>query len=270
MVDRWVKVPHQRVLAYRVIGDCIIKPGGIKWKGATTAMSDYLWRPVPKAERTWIGPKPPREPRGVPPAPPPVLPAPLNVTGAERGTLIHQQMLDYITCSTTEFNTKHPAGPHPWMTRLHDLIVTDQGWRPIRGEYHVHCPASGLTADLDGVAVRHDGRLVFLEYKTGYAHGVFQHRLIGKWRKDSPMRKLPYPCTQLTLAKIQVLLGAILAMRQLGLPTVDDFDAVVVLVNGKENLVFPLSKAFVTSMGQLLYCYLLKMHIRTLTKKKKV
>lgn len=135
----------------------------------------------------------------------------LAARGHQLGSKVHQQMADLVYMTAAGFEAKwgrreNGGGVHVNTEALMQSIL-DRGMVPLRPEFLVYDLARGWATRIDMVALeRRTGRLVFLEYKTGYGEGRFlepdRHL---RWREPQlrdhvePWSPKVSACTQLTL-----------------------------------------------------------------------
>lgn len=151
----------------------------------------------------------------------------LALRGFERGTLIHQQIEDAVLHDADHFARRHPHGMHPWARSLMRALLA-RGLRPFKSEFIVHDPVLRLATKIDLVAVDQQGRLVFIENKTGYAGAAWHNVAAGgpspspkddphHWRQAYLSALAFFPCTARNRAVVQSVLGALMAVRTFGL-----------------------------------------------------
>lgn len=106
---------------------------------------------------------------------------------------------------------------HPFSKTLAKNILNN-GWHPIAAEYIVFDLAMRCATCVDMICTDDAGRLIFLELKTGYGGGVFNHEAQFQWA-----RGLPLPCqgraTPRELALVQIAFGLGMARRMLRIPS---------------------------------------------------
>ncbi len=151
-----------------------------------------------------------------------LLPGPLrSQMGHERGTMIHAQMDALINMDPETFLHIHRYGAHPWAVASLKTMVLGKGWLPLRAEFPVADLELGMATRIDMVACTGAGRIVVIEYKTGYAGGKFDREDRNEW--SSPvLRRLAevgvWPCTPRNRAIIQCMLGADMLRRMWRIP----------------------------------------------------
>jgi hypothetical protein len=178
----------------------------------------------------------------------------LGCRGAMRGTLVHAHVYHlFNSANEAAFLALYPDGPHPWALRvLGDMLA--RGWEPIACEVAVHNAALKLWTKLDLVAVdTRSGRLLVIELKTGYERGAWDLVADGQWRPEAQLRRLA--CTPKHRAMVQATLGALLAVRLLGIADVAaELETWVVQVNDETGVTWThVPLAFVHEDGHHLY-----------------
>ena len=141
----------------------------------------------------------------------------LAVGGAMRGTLIHRQLHDAIALDEANFMRLHPDGSHPWLRPLVQALV-QRRWQPARSEFVTRARALRMATRIDLICVDEEGRLVFIELKTGYDPITFHETADGRWLKGSPPHRHRWPCTPFRRAVVQCMLGALMLAAELDLP----------------------------------------------------
>jgi len=148
------------------------------------------------------------------------------LNGAQLGSLVHQQMADLIDMDNAGFARKYGVrdegagggGLHVNTECLMKAII-EQGMVPVRPEFLVYNLAAGHATRIDNVAIElATGRLVFIEYKTGYGEGKFMEPARHlRWRHPA-MAASGTPCSPYSMACTQITLGTAMAVQQMHLP----------------------------------------------------
>ena len=96
--------------------------------------------------------------------------------GRIRGTLVHQEMEDFIlfmhedkTNFLRNFLRKRP-GIHIYTKRILTFILDTMGWHLLRAEFDVFDEETGIGTSFDAVCVTDEGQIVLLEIKCGFAN----------------------------------------------------------------------------------------------------
>ncbi len=166
------------------------------------------------------------------------------MTGTQRGTIVHQQVRDFLWLDATAFARLHGAqGAHSWVARFHDTLLA-MGWLPLACEFIVYDPTLRVGTAIDFVAVTRSGRLVFVELKTGYAGAAWTH-------SSGPMRGILGAAgmhdTPANRAMVQVTLGALLAVK--GHDVDGRFECWVVRINDEGQEMLQVRRHFIETMG---------------------
>lgn len=138
--------------------------------------------------------------------------------GKRRGTLIHQQLQDWVTLTKAQFTTKHSAHLHDWMLSMFDLITDHaDGLEPVWPEFQVYDETLRIGTAIDLLARDRAGNVVLLEFKTGYS-GYFAEK------HESRFYRGPFSRTRLGLAfsplhdaQLQLWLAMIILKRCYGI-----------------------------------------------------
>jgi|SRR5277367_6199946 len=85
---------------------------------------------------------------------------------------------------------------------------------------------------VDIIAVDEEGRLIFIEVKTGHKGGLFVSDASSQWLPGSPFAGRNWPCTPRNRAIVQSTAGTLMAVNNLSLPA----EAYLVYVAHVDNL----------------------------------
>lgn len=168
-------------------------------RGLTTWMSEALLRKV-------------GQPRSLPKQARAPTPGPLQLTGAERGSLVHRQLEHAV-------NQGHlDRDPDPYTTSMLHAMVQVYKWQMIRSEFLVHSLPHNVGFKVDLLACDRKGRMIVGEVKTSYVGGAFDFNSSGCAWRLACLRDAGIPCTPFGLATVQVVLGAALIARRWRFP----------------------------------------------------
>jgi hypothetical protein len=177
-----------------------------------------------------------------------------TLSGAERGTLVHRQIVEVLFCPSADFFKNMPGnhlGMHPYVPRIMHLLLSYEnrvlfpgryGIRPLVANFRTYSPEFGIATEIDLMGVDQTGSVVFVELKTGYGAGRFERAMDGGLWTLPALNKLTrsFPLTPCNKAIIQIVLGGEMCIRELDLPRtmvryvllrVDDEGGVVCEVN---------------------------------------
>lgn len=128
--------------------------------------------------------------------------------GMLRGNIVHRQIQALVSLDAERFHRTYADGAHPWSQSALEALL-DHGMRPLASEVNVADVDIGVATSIDMVAVRRDGSLVFIEWKTGYedtawtgAADWMRGPLFGFFEDSARNRAI-----------VQVVLGAVLACK---------------------------------------------------------
>ncbi len=133
------------------------------------------------------------------------------VSGAVRGSLVHQHLHDLVTLDKASFWRRNQQGLHPWMTGMMQALL-QRGRRPLAAEFMVWDESLALGTAIDLLAIDlASGTLEFYELKTGYASdsdwfggtGSSMRGALARVMHDTPRYR----------AWVQVVAGAMLAVH---------------------------------------------------------
>jgi hypothetical protein len=181
--------------------------------------------------------------------------------GLLRGNLIHSQIQALVSLDAEHFHRKYTGGAHPWSYDALDALL-GRGIRPLDSEVGIADVDIGKATNIDLIGVRENGRLVFIEWKTGYEGEAWTsatHWMRGPLRgvlEDSAKNR----------AIVQVVLGALMARNSRGLS--DDFECWVVHISSQGTEFIPVKAEFILEYGPRLYRALARHQLIARTKKK--
>lgn len=135
------------------------------------------------------------------------------LTGFARGSFIHRQIEQLFTLDQTTFRQFNRDGADPLTKALAEFILS-HGWIPVKCEFGVYEVKLKLATKIDMVCVTKEGKLIFLEIKTGYSGGTYT-QCEGYFR--GPLRNV-MPSSAKTKAIVQIVCGAMMAIRRHRLP----------------------------------------------------
>ncbi|MEO5947928.1 MAG: hypothetical protein ABIP79_14010 [Chitinophagaceae bacterium] len=88
--------------------------------------------------------------------------------GRLRGTVVHQEVEDFIFLNQEAFRKKHPT-IHVYTKKIMTFILETMGWRLLRSEFDIYEEALRIGTSVDIIAVTNEGKLVLMEVKCGFA-----------------------------------------------------------------------------------------------------
>lgn len=162
--------------------------------------------------------------------------------GSIRGSQVHQELEDFILLNETFFLKKHQT-LHPWTKRILTHIVTRERWQPLISEFAVHDSVLGVGTAIDMVCVDREGKLIFLEFKTGYRDyfrnhdGFLSHSLC--FMRNSPMH----------WATIQLVFSVLMVLKHFGPLRLEDTASYVIRVDEDDLECYPIKNDFIRLKG---------------------
>lgn len=166
--------------------------------------------------------------------------------GPLRGNIVHSQIQALVSLDPEHFHRRFTSGAHPWSYEALDALLA-RGIRPIAGEVGIADAAIGKATNIDMIGVRKNGRLAFIEWKTGYEGEAWTRAT--HWMRG-PMRGV-LEDSALNRAIVQVVLGAFMARNSRNLD--GDFECWVVHIDSRGIEFIPVKKQFILDYGQVLY-----------------
>lgn len=171
--------------------------------------------------------------------------------GLITGTQVHKEMHDFTVLDAKNFHKVYEGALHPYCERLFDVILKRQVWLPFLPEFDIYDEALGIGTSIDMVALDRDGRLVLLEFKTGYKNyfdsedGYMHGTLAG-------MRNTPQ-----NQATLQLTSAAQILHRQYGVP-LSDMLLYIMRIDDESLDIIPVDAQFVSHVGHFVYQGLLE------------
>ena len=149
-------------------------------------------------------------------------PAILLLKGAERGTMVHRQIMEIVFGASMEAVLRLPGnrlGIHPYARMVLTHLINEMGLRPFLSEFRIHDAVIDCATQIDLVAIDKTGRIVFIELKTGYSEGRFLRDCGDSWRiRALADVSATFPCNERNKAVVQIVGGAVMAARKLRIP----------------------------------------------------
>lgn len=170
--------------------------------------------------------------------------------GRIRGTIVHQEIEDFIFFDSKNFRKKHPS-IHVYTERILRFILETQKWRLLRSEFNIYDEALGLGTSIDILAVTNEGKLVLIEVKCGYT-GTFDNNdghMLG------PLHKLTNSPHQ--QANLQIITSALLVVRHHNVP-LDNLLLYVIRVDDDDLHYYKINNDYVQKKGPKIYAQLLR------------
>jgi len=188
--------------------------------GVTTVMRDHVHAHIKKRRRSWprsqLRPEERHERERM------AIPGPLGAyAGAELGKLVHRQISSVVTMDESTFMANNRHGLHPLAHGGLRAMTKAHQWRLLRMDLEVFDLERRVATELDLWAVNRRGDFIAGEVKTGYRGDAFTQPDGEVWRIPA-LRELAtrglWPCTPLTRAMIQIMLGGDMARRMFKIP----------------------------------------------------
>jgi hypothetical protein len=169
--------------------------------------------------------------------------------GKIRGTIVHEEIEDFIFFDKKNFRKKHPS-IHIYTHRILKFIMETMGWTLLRSEFDIFDEALRLGTSIDIVAVTRTGQLVLIEVKCGFPDYFDRHD--GHMR--GPLHKLTdSPHNQ---ANIQLITEALLVVKNHRIP-LNDLLLYVIRVDDNDLYYYKINNEYVQKKGAKIYNQLL-------------
>lgn len=169
--------------------------------------------------------------------------------GRIRGTVVHNEIEDFIFLDKKGFLKKHPS-IHIYTRHIFDFLF-ETGWTILRSEFDVYDEKLGIGTSVDIMGVTKEGRLVLFEVKTGYADtwDKFDGYMQGSLHKltNSPHHQ----------ANLQLITSALLIMKGHGIP-LEQMLLYVLRVDDTGLSHYKINNEYVAKKGKKIYADLLR------------
>jgi hypothetical protein len=165
--------------------------------------------------------------------------------GKIRGTVVHQELEDFILLDRKNFLKKH-GSLHHLTHKLLSFIIDTMKWQPLRSEFNIFDEALRIGTSIDFVGVNEKGELILVEVKCGFTNyfdrsqGPMLHSLYEL--SDSPHHQ----------ANLQIITAAMLIMRHHEIP-LDAIRLYVLRVDEHEIEPFEVNNAYVKKKATGIY-----------------
>ena len=165
--------------------------------------------------------------------------------GIIRGTHVHQQLKDFSVLDKKNFKKIH-GELHPFSYRLMRAIVDQMKWQPFLSEFDIGDEDLGVGTSVDMIGLDIYGRLILLEFKTGY-RGYF----------DAPDGKMRASMSALgnsakNQACLQLTLSSMILQKKYNVP-LEAQRLYVMRVDDESMDIMPIQNEFVKKFGPLIY-----------------
>jgi hypothetical protein len=173
-------------------------------------------------------------------------------SGVIRGSQIHRELRDFVVLDGKNFKKNHKR-LHPYSSRILRVIIETMQLQPFLPEHDIYDDDLGIGTSVDMICLDKDGRLVLLEFKTGYkdyfenADGYMQHCL-------AKMRN-----TIQNQATLQLSSAALILEKKYEIP-LSDMRLYIIRVDDESIDVVPVDNTFVKTFGPSIYKDLFTVH----------
>lgn len=165
--------------------------------------------------------------------------------GKIRGTVVHQELEDFILLDRKNFLKKHGSLHHLTHKLLHFIIETMK-WQPLRSEFNIFDEDLGIGTSVDFIGANEKGELVLVEVKCGFTDYFdrSQGLMLRSLHKlsDSPHHQ----------ANLQIIAAALLIMRHHAIP-LDAMRLYVLRVDEHEIEPFEVNNLYVKKKATKIY-----------------
>lgn len=165
--------------------------------------------------------------------------------GVITGTEVHRQLRDFVVLDEKNFRKIH-GSLHPYCSRLLSVIVNHMKWQLFLPEFDIYDEFVHIGTSIDMVCLDQAGRLILLEFKTGYkdyfdgADGYMHQSL-------SAMRN-----TRQNQATLQVTSAAQILHQRYDVP-LEQMRLYVLRIDDESLDIIPIDPLFVKKVGQYVY-----------------
>ncbi len=133
-------------------------------------------------------------------------------SGMELGTLVHEQLCDYVNMPFVKFRTKYAAGVNAYTAKV-AIFLSEKHLRPITAEMPIWDEKCGVATAIDMICVHGGtGRIIVVELKTSY-QGYFTRMTGVKMRH--PLAH--FDSRPLNQASLQALMAKLILKHRYGI-----------------------------------------------------
>lgn len=165
--------------------------------------------------------------------------------GKIRGTVVHQELEDFVLLDRKNFLKKH-GSLHHLTHKILTFIIDTMKWQPLRSEFNIFDEGLGIGTSVDFTGTNEKGELVLVELKCGFT-GYFD-------RSQGPMLRSLHKLSDSPhhQANLQIITAALLIMRHHGIP-LDAMRLYVLRVDEHQVEPFEINNDYVKKMGVKIY-----------------
>ncbi len=176
--------------------------------------------------------------------------------GLIRGSRVHKELNDFVLLGRDAFKKLHRGNLHHCTLQLLKAIVAKLELQPFLPEYDIYCEHIGVGTSVDMVCVDNDGRIVLLEFKTGYADSFLA--------QDGHMARslCLMPCTPQNQATVQLVVAALILHKRYDVP-LEEMRLYVMRCDDAVVEIIPVPLPFVHKLGPTIYDDLLAIQNET-------
>jgi len=183
--------------------------------------------------------------------------------GSMRGSLIHEQLNDFLLFDKENFLKKH-AGLHPFGTRILQLI-SEKNWIPIVSEFDIFDEKLKIGTSIDMVCLSKDtGNIITIEIKTGYKN---YFEIKNGYMKGCLKGILPYSLKNCATLQILTAMLFIIKNHKIDISYLEGY---VIQINDEELNSYKVSNDLIIKYGKKIYDNLHKSHISEIKLKRKL
>lgn len=165
--------------------------------------------------------------------------------GRIQGTVVHQEIEDFLFYDSKNFRKKHPS-IHIYTHRILKFILETMGWTLLRSEFDIYDQTLRIGTSFDIIAVTKEGKLVLIEVKTGFTDYFDRDdgQMLGVLHKltNSPHNQ----------ANIQLITGALLVVKNHQI-ALDNLLLYVIRVDDNDLYYYKINNEYVQKKGPKIY-----------------
>lgn len=165
--------------------------------------------------------------------------------GIIRGTEVHMELKDFVEMNEKGFRKKYPL-IHEYTRRIL-LFISSMNWTPFIAEFNVFDEQLRIGTSIDMVCLdKITGKVIFLEFKTGYANYFTNHT---GYMRNSLKKLTNSPYNQ---AHIQLIVSVLIVMKHHRL-SVSEFEMYVIRVDEECLSPHKVSNDYLSSKATKIY-----------------
>jgi hypothetical protein len=166
--------------------------------------------------------------------------------GLVRGSRVHKELMNFVLLPPAAFKKLHRQKLHHCTTQILKAIVDKLKLQPFLPEFDIGDEHINVGTSIDMVCVDSDGRIVLLEFKTGYTDSFLT--------QDGQMERSLHlmPCSPQNQATIQLVAAALILHKRYDVP-LEEMRLYVLRCDESVVDIVPVQLTFLQILGDSIY-----------------